>query len=370
MSEETDKHRIEEEVEEEQEDLVSPPQSSQAPTESLQTPRYLSLVGRQFRRSWLNRLGFAVIAITALIAVLAPLLANGVPVFMRYQDKVYFPVLTSLWPVKHLNLYPDLKEADYRDLEKKGADVRYTLVPYSPNDYDLDSILLPPDSFHWLGTDEQGRDVLSRMIHGSRISLSVGLVAVSIYTLIGILLGAIAGFFGGRLDLLISRIIEIVICFPTFFLVLTLLAVLGPSIYYIMIVIGLTGWTGIARLVRGEFLKLRNQDFIVACRAQGMKTRRIIARHILPNALAPVLVSASFGIASAILIESSLSFLGFGVQPPTPSWGDLLSQSRDFIDIAWWLTIFPGIAIFLTITSYNLVGEGLRDAIDPKLRTE
>jgi peptide/nickel transport system permease protein len=303
--------------------------------------------------------------------VFAPLLANGVPIYMTYQDKVYFPILTSLWPVKHLNLYPELREADYRELEKKsGAEVRYTFVPYSPNDYDLDSILLPPDEYHWLGTDEQGRDVLSRMIHGSRISLSVGLVAVSIYTLIGIFLGALAGYFGGKLDLAISRLIEIMICFPTFFLVLTLLAVLGPSIYYIMIVIGLTGWTGIARLVRGEFLKIRHQDFIVACHSQGMKTRRIIFRHILPNALAPVFVSATFGVASAILIESSLSFLGFGVQPPTPSWGDLLSQSRDFIDIAWWLTIFPGLAIFLTITSYNLVGEGLRDAIDPKLRTE
>lgn len=355
---------------ERQEDILAVAQSSQAPTESLEGPPYWSIVRKQFRRSWLNRLGMAVIVVTALIAIVAPLLANGVPVYMKHQDKVYFPILATLWPITHLNLYPELREADFRDLEKKGADVRYTLVPYSPNDYDLDSILMPPDEYHWLGTDEQGRDVLSRMIHGSRISLSVGLVAVVIYTMIGIFLGALAGYFGGKLDLLISRLIEVVICFPTFFLVLTLLAVFGPSIYFIMVVIGLTGWTGIARLVRGEFFKIRNQDFIVACRSQGMRTGRIIFRHILPNALAPVFVSATFGVASAILIESSLSFLGFGVQPPTPSWGDLLSQSRDFIDIAWWLTIFPGIAIFVTITSYNLVGEGLRDAIDPKLRSD
>jgi len=166
----------------------------------------------------------------------------------------------------------------------------------------------------------------------------------------------------------VSRAIEIMICFPTFFLILAVLAFVGPSIYNIMIVIGLTGWTGIARLVRGEFLKLRQSDYVTAARSQGARWYRILFRHILPNALTPVFVSATFGVASAILVESSLSFLGFGVQPPTPSWGDILSQSRDFIDIAWWLTLFPGLAIFITITSYNLVGEGLRDATDPRLR--
>ncbi len=331
-------------------------------------PHYWSLLLRQFNRSWLNRIGLWIIIFTALVAIIAPLLANGEPVYLKHQNKTYFPILQTLWPIKMLKLYPELAGADYKQWEKEGAEVRYTFVPYSPNDYDLNSILLPPTRAHFLGTDEQGRDVLSRMIYGSRISLSVGLVAVTLYTVIGIFFGALAGYFGGTTDMLISRLIEIMICFPTFFLILTLLAILGPSIYYIMLVIGFTGWTGIARLVRGEFLKLRDQDFVTACRSEGMKTRRIILRHILPNSLAPVLVSATFGIASAILIESSLSFLGFGVQPPTPSWGDLLSQSRDFIDIAWWLTIFPGLAIFLTITSYNLVGEGLRDVIDPKLR--
>jgi peptide/nickel transport system permease protein len=331
-------------------------------------PSYWNIVRRQFNRSLLNRLGLWIIVLTALVAVFAPFLANNEPVFMKYQGRFYFPILQTVWPLSKLNLYPELRDKDYSDLEKKeGAVVRYTFVPYSPDDYDLDSILMPPDSYHYLGTDEQGRDVLSRMIYGSRISLSVGIVAVSIYTLIGIFFGAVAGYFGGKWDMVLSRFIEVMICFPTFFLILTLLAILGPSIYYIMIVIGLTGWTGIARLVRGEFFRLRDQDFVTACRSQGMKTSRIIARHILPNALAPVLVSATFGIASAILVESALSFLGFGVQPPTPSWGDLLSQSRDFIDIAWWLTIFPGVAIFVTITSFNLVGEGLRDAIDPKL---
>ncbi len=328
---------------------------------------YWSIVRRQYNRSLLNRVGVWIILAMTLIAVIAPFLANGVPIYLKYEEKDYFPILQTIWPLSKFNLYAELRDKDYDQMEKKGAEVYYTLVPHSPNDYDLNAILMPPNGAHYLGTDEQGRDVLSRLIYGSRISLSVGLVAVSIYTLIGIIIGALAGFFGGRLDMFLSRLIEIVICFPTFFLVLTLLAVLGPSIYYIMIVIGLTGWTGIARLVRGEFLKLRDQDFVTACRSQGMGTFRIISRHILPNALAPVLVSATFGVAAAILVESSLSFLGFGVQPPTPSWGDLLSQSRDFIDIAWWLTIFPGLAIFITITSFNLVGEGLRDAIDPKL---
>jgi peptide/nickel transport system permease protein len=158
------------------------------------------------------------------------------------------------------------------------------------------------------------------------------------------------------------------LCFPTFFLILAVLAFVGSSIYNIMIVIGLTGWTGVARLVRGEFLRLRNQEFVLGIQAAGAGASRIIFRHLLPNALAPVMVSASFGVASAILVESSLSYLGFGVQPPTPSWGDILSQSRDYMDIAWWLTLFPGLAIFLTITAFNLVGEGLRDAIDPKMR--
>lgn len=330
---------------------------------------YWQIVRREFLRNWLNRFGLWIILGMGLIAIFAPFLSNDVPLYMKYNGNVYLPILQNIWPINRLNLYPELKEADYQKLEKEsGAEVRYTLVPYSPNDYDLNSVLMPPDQYHYLGTDEQGRDVLSRMIYGSRVSLSVGFVAVSIYVVIGILIGSIAGYFGGKMDMVLSRFIEVVICFPTFFLVLTLLAVLGPSIYYIMLVIGVTGWTGIARLVRGEFFKLRDQDFVTACRSQGMSTSRIIFRHILPNAIAPVLVSSTFGIAAAILVESSLSFLGFGVQPPTPSWGDLLSQSRAFMDIAWWLTIFPGLAIFLTITSFNLVGEGLRDAIDPKLR--
>ncbi|MBI2342582.1 MAG: ABC transporter permease [Deltaproteobacteria bacterium] len=241
------------------------------------------------------------------------------------------------------------------------------IAPYSPTAYNLDSILASPGSTHLLGTDEQGRDVFSRIVYGARISLSVGFVAVSIYVLIGIVMGALAGFYGGWIDVAISRLIEIMLCFPTFFLILAVLAFVGPNIYNIMIVIGLTGWTGIARLVRAEFLKIKTLDYILAAEAFGASEFRIILRHILPNALSPVLVSAAFGVASAILVESSLSFLGFGVPPYVPSWGGILSDSREFMDIAWWLALAPGFAIFITITAYNLVGEGLRDAIDPRM---
>ncbi|MCX5757336.1 MAG: ABC transporter permease, partial [Candidatus Hydrogenedentes bacterium] len=181
-------------------------------------------------------------------------------------------------------------------------------------------------------------------------------------------IGAVAGFYGGMADLAVQRLIEIVMCFPTFILILSLIAFLPPSIYNVMVVIGITGWTGVARLVRGEFMRLRESDFATAAHATGLSDKRIMFRHLLPNALSPVLVSATFGVAGAILTESALSFLGFGVPPPTASWGELLSQSQRFVDRAWWLVTFPGLAIFVTVTAFNLVGEGLRDAMDPRLK--
>ena len=223
-------------------------------------------------------------------------------------------------------------------------------------------------SSHWLGTDELGRDILCRMIWGGRVSLSVGIVAVAIYVTIGVVVGSLAGYFRGACDLIVSRIIEVVICFPAFFLILTIVALIGPGLFNIMVVIGLTGWTGIARLVRGEFLRLVDQEFVLAGRALGYSPLRLIFRHVLPNALAPVLVSATFGVAGAILTESALSFLGLGITVPTPSWGGILADGRSALTRAPWLIHFPGLAIFVTITSYNLVGEALRDAADPRLR--
>lgn len=335
-------------------------------------PSYWKIVWRQFCKNRLNKFGFVIILFTFLIALFAPFLSNNRPLYVKIGEKNYFPIFKEIFPTKYFIKYRDLPTEEvfeqWKTIRPENTKLIWPPIPYSPTQYDLDFILTPPSSAHWLGTDEQGRDVASRLIYGSQISLSVGFIAVGIYLLIGIFLGACAGYFGGIMDLILSRLTEIMICFPTFFLILVVLAFVGPSLYNIMIVIGLTGWTGIARLVRGEFLKQRGQDYVTAAKAQGARSFRIVFRHILPNALAPVFVSATFGVASAILIESSLSFLGFGVQPPTPTWGDILSQSRDFIDIAWWLTLFPGIAIFITITSYNLVGEGLRDAIDPRLK--
>lgn len=245
-----------------------------------------------------------------------------------------------------------------------------SIAPYDPTTIDVHNVLSPPNRAHPLGTDELGRDVLSRIIWGSRVSLRVGFVAVGIAIMIGTIIGAIAGFYGRKVDALLMRFVDIMLAFPTFFLILAVIAILEPSIFTIMVVIGFTGWMDVARLVRAEFLTLKERDFVSAARAIGVSDIRLIFRHILPNALSPVFVAATFGIAGAILVESSLSFLGLGVQPPTPSWGNILAAGKDNIEVAWWLSLYPGLAILITVLSYNLVGEGLRDALDPRLWEE
>ena len=237
-----------------------------------------------------------------------------------------------------------------------------------PNRIDILRILAPPSAEHPLGTDELGRDVLSRMVHGGRISLEVGFVATGIATAIGLVVGLIAGFYGRWVDGVLMRFVDIMLCFPSFFLILAVIAFLGPSIINIMVVIGLTHWMGAARLIRAETLSLKERDFVAAARAQGAGNLRIIFRHILPNALAPVLVWATLGVAGAILVESSLSFLGIGVQPPTPSWGNILTAGKDNIEFAWWLSVYPGLAILVTVLGYYLLGEGIQDAADPRLK--
>jgi len=231
------------------------------------------------------------------------------------------------------------------------------ISPYDPNALDLKNILMPPGSNHLLGTDQLGRDILSRMIWGARISLKVGFVAVGIATLIGTILGTISGYYGGIVDMLIMRAVDLMLCFPSFFLILTVIAVLEPSIWNIMAVIGFTSWMGVARLIRAEILTIREREFIQAARSQGASDMRIITRHIIPNAMTPVLVSATLGVAGAILTESALSFLGIGVQPPTPSWGNMLAAGKDNLEYAWWLSLFPGMAILITVLGYNLLGE-------------
>ncbi len=241
-------------------------------------------------------------------------------------------------------------------------------APYDPNAIDLKNVLAPPSGGHPFGTDPLGRDVLSRMIWGAGISLKVGFVATGIAILIGTMLGAVAGYYGRWVDAVIMRFVDIMLCFPSFFLILAVIALLEPSIWNIMIVIGLTGWMGVTRLVRADFISLKERDFVQAARVIGAGDLRIIFLHILPNAMASVLVTATLGVAGAILTESALSFLGIGVQPPTPSWGNILTAGKDNIDIAWWLSFYPGLAILITVLGYNLLGEGIRDALDPRLR--
>ncbi len=240
------------------------------------------------------------------------------------------------------------------------------IAPYDPQQIDVHAILLDPSWQHWCGTDTLGRDVFSRMLYGARVSLAVGFVAVGISIAMGILLGAIAGFYGGRIDSILMRFTDMVLCFPTFFLILAVIAFLEPSIWNIMIVIGLTSWMGVARLVRAEFLSLREREFMLAAESLGVGAWRLITRYLLPNAMGPILVTAVLGVAGAVLIESGLSFLGLGVQPPDASWGNILTEGKDNIQLAWWLSLYPGMAILITVLGYNLLGEGLRDMLDPK----
>jgi len=242
------------------------------------------------------------------------------------------------------------------------------LAPFDPTALDVNSILQPPGAAHLLGTDSLGRDVLSRMLYGARVSLWVGFVAVGISVAIGLVLGLASGYFGGLADELIMRGVDVMLCFPSFFLILAVIAFLEPSLSNIMVVIGLTSWMGVARLVRAEALTLRGRDFVLAAKVAGAGAGRIIFVHILPNAIAPVLVSATLGVAGAILVESSLSFLGLGVQPPMPSWGNMLMEGKDVLTFAPWLSFFPGLAILITVLGYNLLGEALRDLLDPRMR--
>lgn len=242
------------------------------------------------------------------------------------------------------------------------------IAPYDPAAFNLDAVLMPPSSAHVCGTDVLGRDVFSRLLFGARVSLWVGFVAVGISVAVGGGLGLLAGYFGGWVDEIIMRGVDVMLCFPSFFLILSVIAFLDSSLVNIMVVIGLTSWMGVARLVRAETLSLRERDFIAASKLAGAGSARVLLIHILPNALTPVLVSATLGVAGAILVESSLSFLGLGVQPPNPSWGNMLMDGKATLEIAPWLSLYPGLAILLTVLGYNLLGESLRDLLDPRLR--
>ncbi len=320
-----------------------------------------AIVYRQFKRNKLAIVGLVVLMLLFFVAIFAPFLAGEKPIYLVKEGSTY--VLPNVLKYKDL---VSVQFDRWRPGENETA--VYAWIRYAPERSDLRNRLSPPTAQHPLGTDDRGRDVLSRLIWGTQISMSVGFIAVGISIFLGIIMGAAAGFYGGKVDMIILRFIEIMLCFPTLILILALIAYLGRSIWIIMFVIGVIGSPGVARLVRGEYLKLRESDFATAARATGLTDARVMFRHILPNAMAPIFVNATFGIAGAILTEASLSFLGLGVRPPTASWGEILSQSKSYVDFAWWLVVFPGAVIFITVTAFNLVGEGLRDAMDPKLR--
>ena len=242
------------------------------------------------------------------------------------------------------------------------------ITRFDPNEINLAEIYKQPSWVHPFGTDMNGRDVFARVMYGARISMSVGFISSGLAGIIGVIIGALAGFFGGKIDNLLMRFVDLILCIPSFFLLLMVIAMLEPNIYNVMIVIAITSWPGLARMVRAEVLSIRERDYVQAAIALGIGRWRIIWRHIIPNVMAPVFVAITLGVAAAILVESGLSFLGLGVQPPTPSWGNILAQGRTVMQFAWWMTLFPGLAIFVTVLGYNLVGEGLRDALDPRLR--
>ncbi len=378
--------------------------------------RSQSLSARVFKDTFKNRgaqIGAFWLVLLSLIAVLAPLLANSRPLLVsvdghirspafRYMTAVdvtlllafviavvlilsgigyrrlfsivgitaivCFAVSSQLVSPPKLSIYEEYRQAE----ATRQADwVVFAPVPYSPKDYLRDygdTGLLAPgvneDRLHLLGTEENGADLLSRMIHAARLALGIGLVATGIAMVLGVFIGGVMGYFSGVVDMLGMRLVEIFEAVPTLFLLLTFVAFFDRSLYLMMVIIGLTSWPGYARYVRAEFLRLRNQDFVQAAVAAGLPLHSILFRHILPNAVAPVLVAASFGVASAILAEATLSFLGLGLIDD-PSWGQMLNQAVRSSTFNWWMALFPGGAIFLTVFSYNLIGEALRDALDP-----
>lgn len=329
---------------------------SSAAEDLTRSPSVWYLTWRRYRRSKLATFALGYVALVATIAALAPVIANRKPIAARTAAGWTFPAVADYWVHD-----PDIDAA----AAPASAALR-TPVGFSPNSVDLAQRLRPPGNRHLLGTDDLGRDVLARMIYGARVSLTVGIFATLIALIIGSVLGAIAGYYGGSADWVISRVVEVVLCFPFLFLVLGIVALFKPSMTTLMVALGVTSWTSEARFVRGEFLRIRDMDFAHAARASGAGDARIMFRHLLPNALAPVIVSASFGVATAILTESALSFLGLGVPLPTASWGSMLSKAHEHIDYAWWLILFPGGAIFLTVAAFNVIGERLREALDPR----
>jgi peptide/nickel transport system permease protein len=330
-----------------------------------------SFAARTWRRFRARRDALAslrLIVLLAALALAADFLANEKPYYLELDGRSYAPILLDYAVWLGLAQWPEpLRAVDWQRVAERADSAWLPPIPWSPTRVDLGGdVFARPSARHWLGTDGLGRDVAAGLLHGTRISLTIGLVVVGIQALIGIVLGALAGYYGGAVDIGISRFIEMMLGVPVFFLIITVAAIFPPSLYLVMTILGLTGWMDIARYMRSEFLRVRGQPFVEAARSLGSSDARVMLRHILPNALAPVLVSMSFGVAGAILAESGLSFLGIGVPAHLVTWGSILAEARQNT-FAWWLAVFPGAAIFLTVTAYNLVGDGLRDALDPRV---
>jgi peptide/nickel transport system permease protein len=342
------------------------PAAGVAPTELPSVEGQWSAVWKNLRHNGLALAGLYTILLLFIVAAGADFLANNKPYYMVYQGRSYFPVVRSgLVRFGLAKWQPELLNMDFKTVNAERK--VFPPIPHLATDIDLTAPFDSPSTAHWLGTDRLGRDVFAGLIHGSRISLSIGFVAVGIALVVGVMLGALAGYFGSWVDLLISRIFEVMLTVPTFFLLIAIAAMFPPSIFLTMAIIGLTSWVGMARFTRSEFLRIRGLDYVTAALALGVSTRKIMFRHILPNALAPVLVSVVLGVAGAILTESYLSFLGIGVPLEAVTWGSILNEARS-ATFAWWLAIFPGAAIFITVLAYYLLGEGLRDALDPRLK--
>ena len=367
-------------------------------------------LARRFSRDVFASTGLRLVIAAFVVAALAPFLANNHALVRVAGGQLSFPVFRSLEPIEWrflinvplAGLIYALRRPLFRDTRRGLLIVAVVVgamqiallfvhpyndvtndrtrpasfkimppIPWSPLESSSDG-LASPSWQHLCGTDSTGRDVAARILHGARTSLAIGFVSQAIALGVGVTLGALAGYYRRWTDIVVCRFIEVMECFPSLLLILVIIGLTDAqnNMSVIMAVIGLTGWTGTARLVRGEFLRLGGQSFPQAAQALGAGDLRVILRHLLPNSLGPILVTATFGVASAILIESSLSFLGFGMQAPTPSWGDLISEGRRYIDFAWWLAFFPGVVMLVTIMSYNFVGEGLRDAVDPRLQVK
>lgn len=356
--------------------MIEPDQLSPAipPETERRSAGYWRTVWRRVRRNRRGMLGLTFVMLMMLIALLSPLLASNQPIACRHEGRWYFPAIVEIFQSRGSGPHWINKSRPFnlpqfnakQDLDPSEPAI-WPLIPYHEHEQTL-NFFSPPSREHWLGTDELGRDVAARMIHGTSVSVKVGFISMGIASVIGIIIGSMAGYWGGWVDMVVSRFIEIVICFPVFFLILSIMIWLEPSITNVMIVIGLTRWTSIARYTRGEFIRIKGLDYVTAARALGVGQGRIMFRHILPNSLAPVLVTITFGIASAILVEAGLSWLGFGVQAPHPSWGNILRVAYDSLRVAPYLVYPPCVAIFLAVLAYNLVGDALRDAIDPRLK--